>query len=643
MKVIFLLFSISLQISLYSFSQINKDSLLNCLNVAKEDTTKVLLLLNIADAFETNNQDSANYYLREVKQLSEKLNFTNGLYKYYQQSAILSFTIGDYTLAMEQSKVALDLAITLGDTGLIINSLANTGIVFQYLGKFDSQLEFSLQALTMIERRHEYKKLSSMYHNVGNAYYNLRQYQKCIDYSMLALSTQAKYGGSSYTNRILASLGNGYSQLYQYDSAIYYFRQASAESKKVNDKYADAMIMGEMVNLYANTFDFDSLLSMAKNSVALAEELQSRQMMTTALRNLAYANYLNDNHEQARKYIDDAVEIAKSDSLINELKNSYIVLSYIASRSGDYKTSVWSKATSDSLNSLEINEEVLSKTSEMQEKYEAEKRNNQILLQQNELRQKNLLNYFLFAAFAMLLLLSVISYRNFLHRQRLQNQRIDKLETEKKLMATEAVLKGEEQERTRLAKDLHDGLGGMLSGIKYSFSAMKKNLIMTPENQLVFERSIDMLDSCTKEMRRVAHNMMPESLVKFGLGTAIQDFCNDINESGALQITFLPIGLDKVLLDQTMAITIYRIVQELMNNILKHAAAKSAIVQLSNSDGHFTITVEDDGKGFDTAILNKSKGIGWTNIQHRVDFLKGNIDINSQPEKGTSVQIDFNI
>jgi two-component system, NarL family, sensor kinase len=181
----------------------------------------------------------------------------------------------------------------------------------------------------------------------------------------------------------------------------------------------------------------------------------------------------------------------------------------------------------------------------------------------------------------------------------------------------------------------------MLSGIKYSLNTMKGNLIMTPDNHQAFERSMDMLDSSIKEMRRVAHNMMPEALVKFGLNTALIDFCNDINQSGALQVRYQSIGLENAVLDPTAAITIYRIVQELINNVLKHAAAKTAIVQLSKTNGTIAVTVEDDGKGFDTGILKQSKGIGWSNIQSRVDFLKGNLDVQSQAGKGTSVHIEL--
>ena len=283
-------------------------------------------------------------------------------------------------------------------------------------------------------------------------------------------------------------------------------------------------------------------------------------------------------------------------------------------------------------------------------KYETEKKEIQIErlkadkeLQQLSIRQKNTLNYILIGSAFTLLIISLLTFRNYKQKQKIQEQRISELEKEKQLTATEAVLKGEEQERTRLAKDLHDGLGGMLSGIKYSLNTMKGNLIMTPDNSQAFERSMDMLDSSIKEMRRVAHNMMPEALVKFGLDTALKDLCNDVNQSGALQVNYLSIGMENAAIEQTTAITIYRIVQELINNTMKHAAAKTAILQVAKSDSHLSVTVEDDGKGFDKTVLNQAKGIGWSNIQNRVEFLKGTLDVQSEKEKGTSVHIELNI
>lgn len=644
MKWILLMTLMGLVISHNSFCQKNAalDSLMIKYQEAGEDSVKVNLLLAIADVYETNNQDSSIFFLEKAKLLAEKLGFKRGLYKYYAQSAILSFTKGDYNKAMEQSTIALQAAKELGDENLITNIINNIGIVYQYLGDFDKQLDFSLQALTRIEQSTETKKLCAGYHNVANAYSNLKRYRKAVDYCIRGIKAYEQYGGN-YINRVYASLGQGYQELNQYDSALFFHNKAILKSVEFNDKYAEATIYSYMADTYASLNDFTSMLEVSKKSLALSKELQSRQMLAGSLYNIAFAHYYNNEQQKAKLYIKEALQIAVADSLLDELKNSYTVLSYITAREGDFKTSLWAKLKSDSIQAALVNTEVLAATTELEAKYESEKRNIQIRLQQTELKQKNTMNYILLGALASILIVSLLIYRNYIHKQKLQQQRISELETEKQLSATEAVLKGEEQERTRLAKDLHDGLGGMLSGIKYSFNTMKENLIMTPENHQAFERSMDMLDSSIKEMRRVAHNMMPESLIRFGLDTSLRDFCNDINQSGALEVSYQSIGLENVNLGQTTAITIYRIVQELMSNVLKHASAKSTIVQVTNTTGHISVTVEDDGNGFDTAILKNSKGIGWTNIQHRLDFIKAKLDVSSQLGKGTSVHIEFDV
>lgn len=331
----------------------------------------------------------------------------------------------------------------------------------------------------------------------------------------------------------------------------------------------------------------------------------------------------------------------------------YNLLADISYASQDFTTAHQFEEKEDALRDSINADNLLELSTEYETKYETEKKEAQIKLQQTQLKQKSTLNYLLIAGSIAVILISLLAYRNYKNKQKLQQAKIDELETEKKLTATEAVLKGEEQERTRLAKDLHDGLGGMLSGIKYSLSNMKGNLIMTPDNAQAFERSMDMLDSSIKEMRRVAHNMMPEVLVKYGLDKALKEYCNEIDRSGVIHANYQSLGMDKLKMEQTDAVTIYRIVQELVNNSIKHAAAKSVLVQLhfSQQEKNLAITVEDDGKGFDTTLLKQStarpddpvgRGIGWSNIQNRVEFLKGKLDIVSTPGNGTSVMIEIN-
>jgi two-component system, NarL family, sensor kinase len=194
-----------------------------------------------------------------------------------------------------------------------------------------------------------------------------------------------------------------------------------------------------------------------------------------------------------------------------------------------------------------------------------------------------------------------------------------------------------------LAKDLHDGLGGMLSGIKYSFNNMKENLILTTDTAQAFSRSMDMLDNSIKEMRRVAHNMMPEPLLRYGLDKTLQDYAGEINKSGIVTVAYQSMGMENISVENTTAITIYRIVQELLNNVIKHAGAKQVLVQLLARDNKLVVNVEDDGKGFDTAIIGRVEGIGWENIKSRIEFLKGTLDVQSAEGKGTAVNMEFNI
>jgi signal transduction histidine kinase len=626
-------------------AQVGKaDSLLKVLAFAQDDTAKVLVLLQIADSYETNNQDSSIFYLEKSRKLSESLNFLKGMYLYYRQSAIVSFTKGDYAASMEQSNHALSAARQLKDSSLVIAMLNNIGIVYAYLGEFELQLKYTLQVKNTVEAIKDSLKLSGVYHNLANAYYILKQYRKSVDYALLAVQIHTVYKKpNNYINRVYATLAQDYEGMKIIDSALYYYDKAIKASVSLNDKYAEGSIYGYLVNLYADRKEFGKMLEASERSLLLAKQLQSRQMMASSLYNVAYANFFNGNNAQAKKDIHEALEIATKDTLRDELKNSYLILSYIAARDGDFTTFLWAKKKSDSLEQVLLNGQVIKATTELEKKYESETKDKQIRLQQSQLEKRQMLNYALIASAVILLIISFLFYRNYRQRQKIQIQRIRELEKAKQLTAAEAILEGEDQERRRLAKDLHDGLGGMMSGIKYSLQTMKRNLIMTPENQQAFERNMDMLDSSINEMRRVAHNMMPEALVKFGLDTALNDFCSDVEQTGSLQISYQSIGLSNEIIEQKTAIAIYRIVQELINNTMKHASAKSAIVQVSKTNGAISITVEDDGKGFNTAILHKDKGIGWSNIQSRISYLKGKLDVRSKFGEGTSVHIELNV
>jgi two-component system, NarL family, sensor kinase len=237
--------------------------------------------------------------------------------------------------------------------------------------------------------------------------------------------------------------------------------------------------------------------------------------------------------------------------------------------------------------------------------------------------------------------LGYFGYHNLANGKKLAEQENIQLRQQQQLTATESIIKGQEEERSRLARDLHDGPGGILSGIKLTLNNMTENVILSEQNALTFDRALGQLDTAISEMRRVAHSMMPETLIKFGLTDALNDFCDGISQSGKLKVRFLALGMASTKLPQTTEVTLYRIVQELLNNTLKHANATEALVQLSKNDNLLSLSVEDNGRGFDTNNILTSKGIGMKNIENRVAFLNGTMDIKSEINKGTSVFIEF--
>ena len=507
----------------------------------------------------------------------------------------------NFDLAVERYQHAAKIFTETGERSKIIFSYYNLSGIYKFLNDTARMFYYANETNKLALLSKDPVSIIRGLIALGDAYCLIKNYDSAYAVSTLGLQLARQqdltfaigifnnFIGLYFTNRAL-----------EYDTALVHFNRALESFNKINIQYDIALVYQNMGNTYLRKRDYKNAVQFSLKALELAKRLKLDQVLYFSLRDLVDAEEAQGNLAASYQYLKNFVAVNDSIQNKNNRKKVY----------------------------------------ELENRYQAQQKEMVLFGQQKIIERKNLLNYLLVSGLLSLTIIIALLYRNYRHKQKLQQQLIADLETEKKLMATEAVLKGEEQERTRLAQDLHDGLGGMLSGIKFSFNTMKGQLIMTADNTRAFERSMDMLDSSIGEMRRVAHNMMPEALVKFGLNTALKDFCNDINQSGALKISYQSIGLEETMIDRTPAIAVYRIVQELINNTMKHAAATTSLVQVSLLQHSLSVTVEDDGKGFDTA---KAEGMGYRNIRSRVEFLKGTLDVQSDTDKGTSVHIQIEL
>ncbi|PUV25623.1 MULTISPECIES: tetratricopeptide repeat-containing sensor histidine kinase [Sphingobacterium] len=224
-------------------------------------------------------------------------------------------------------------------------------------------------------------------------------------------------------------------------------------------------------------------------------------------------------------------------------------------------------------------------------------------------------------------------------KEHLHGLEIEKNNQQHAIKNLTAMLAGEEKERTRLARDLHDGLGGLLSSTKLGLSSLSDKGANQPAVKEGITRSIELLDDAVDELRKLAHNLMPDLIVKYGLQEALRDYAARMSQPNCqVECEFLQFESNFSVEHQ---ISLYRIIQELVNNALKHAEASNIIIQLSVYNERLHITIEDDGKGFDIEKIDLQHSAGMHNIQSRLSFLHGDMKIMSAPGEGTTIEIEM--
>lgn len=423
-------------------------------------------------------------------------------------------------------------------------------------------------------------------------------------------------------SRLEFNIGRSLRAAEQYEEALYYLKHAYLKRRQINLTGGIGESQHQFLKLWLD----------------LVKDHQDTTLYSHTIRDIGYSDSF--------VLLDSLYQLAKRSGHTGVRSMYYDISTLAYEAMGNYKQALINYRQERALNdSIMLDEKNIKALANLRVKYDNEVLENQVLrskiAQANSVNQRNLL--LLVLLFVILLSGIILLYVRQRLRAReislqLEAQKVKDLQKQQQLIAINAMMEGQENERARIAKDLHDGLGNMLTTIRYQISG----LACEPENQiaLVQSRAESLIDEACSEVRKIAHNMMPRALKQLGFVKALKGLCAKQEALYGYEVVFQSFGAP-ILLPENTGVILYRIAQEVFNNINKHAAATEVFIQLTYDKGWLNLTFEDDGRGFEKKIPMAAGGIGLQSIQSRAALLGGECLIDSRPGKGTNISINI--
>jgi signal transduction histidine kinase len=608
------------------------------------DTTQ--LNQQILDAFhlqQANQLDSAFQIAQDILHASEALSYKKGIAAACMRLGSLYNLKSKNDTALFLMRKCYRLRRELKDYGGATGACFQLSYIFKEQGKLDSAYYVLFEALRMTQldadsaatayTLNELGYLSMDYGEVDTARYFFEQSLRLAEYMQddyLAYKAQT-------------GLGQYHLQKEHDDQAVHHLQLADSLIHLPSfeqDENARAQSANNLAVCYDRLKQYPQAKSFYRKALSVYRQNENRLEEANTLSNLGLLFYNMEALDSSIYYLRQAAQLADTLKLLMLQTQTALNLADAYGVNGKFETALryyrQYKALSDSL----LNSEKVNSISEMQALYDTEQKEQRIrlLAEQNKTRVAER-NFFI--AGSILLLLGITTLLIYYRQRRklarknaeIANQKIEKLLNEQEIESYNAMLAGQEEERQRIATDLHDRLGSMLSTVKLLTNSL--NSKAEPAKHQKLEALVD--DACV-EVRRVSHNLSTGMVRSFGLKKTLEDLCSSINESQLIECKLLVYGLDERLEINT-EIGLYRMIQEILNNTLKHAKAKKVLIQINRTENELNLTVEDDGVGFNPS--KQAKGIGLSNLNARAQQLNGNFHIDSTPGRGTISIIDL--
>ncbi len=625
------------------------DSLINILPSLQNAEEKAAALNKICLSMVYSNPDSALIFGMKALELGKEENNDGIKGKAYNHIGIVHDVINEWDKALLYYDTALICGEEANDSITIASVHNNIGLIYWNKSHYDKAANEFFKSLKIFEAICMQKGVANNYNNIGLIFMEQERDSAAIQYHQKALKIRKEINDSYGINDSRLNLGTLYFSIKNYDSSLYYYHKALIFYQEKNYHYALGNAYNGLGMIYEDLKMFDSAFHYYDKAINEHLKVQNNYKAASSLLNKASVFRQMNNQDKELTTLIKGYELVKDQTYSKVRSKLLFQLAELYYKKGKYKKAadlyMEFKPIKDSL----FNKERAEIIEELKVRYETEKKEqeNLRLAKENELKELKLITekknkQNLLYLFGIGGVFSIIFFLLIFNRYRLKKQtEVERRIGEQKTLGYKAVIEAEEKERIRIAKDLHDGIGQLLSTARVNIAALQGDV--AKEDEILLKNSLDVLDESIKEVRNISHNMMPVALIEFGLIKAVEVLVARINEANALIIDFQHQGVKESRIEQSTEISLYRIIQEVINNMLKHSEAAKIIIELKKTGNIILLKIQDDGKGFNLDDIDKSKGIGWKNIYSRISMINGNMDIKSNPNIGTIINIDFTI
>lgn len=592
-----------------------------------------------------NIQAAKQNYLHALN-LAASLPDTEGiaLLTYYNELGVISRILGEFSRSAEYLQKGIQLAETEGNNPVLALLYMNIANTFAETSRYEESAAMHLRSIAIKEQLNDSLGLSQSYGNLGLVFRQAKEYDKAISFFGKSKRLAAATGNYRTLGLTASNIAITYIEKGDFDSVGYFFEEAIDKFNRINDKRGLGLVYHNYGNFLFDIHEFDTAEVLMQKALEFRRGIGSKTEISSTLANLGRLYLRTGKIPTAEQYLLDAKTLLDSTQKTNGLRDVYTYLSALYAKKADYQTALaYQTKVLDLEKSMFTDNEHIA-ILKAESKYELEKRDMQLAFEKEKQREK-LVNTVLVAALLVLVLIIFIGF--FLFRRRQINERhqavLQQLAQQHRINITRALRDAEEEERRKIASKLHDEVGAQLSIIRLNISQLEPNLfVVDSDANAKLHTAQKLLGDLSETIRGISHSLTPIALEKYGLKSGILDLVRAVNASGKIKVEELIEGLDDT--DEwrdEFCLGIYRIVQEVLNNIIKHAQATHVLVQIVELENSVTIYMEDNGKGLDTS--KTTDGIGLKLLRSNIDYFNGAIEINGRESEGTFVLIELPI